>query len=130
MTTTQDLKAAALAATTLDIEQERREFGEAMAAENPLLKGGDPLHTSFAFSSAFNGWLLAKSSLIERLQAAEDAAKDAERLNWLLDNLGEFHVILFDGATPLMYRGRYLQTPEQLRSAIDARRLTPNTEKN
>lgn len=49
---------------------------------------------------------------------------DVERLDWLLTNLPRFHSILFDGATPLMYRGRYLKLPNELRAAIDSAKAT------
>lgn len=69
MTPTPDLKAAALAATP-DLEQQwRTEFIEWTAEGRQLDIGA---------ISPWDAWLAAKRSMAERLQVAEDAAKDAK----------------------------------------------------
>lgn len=70
MTTIPDLKSAALAAPTLDIEKERREF-DAWSALPPQRDWGNAI-------SPWEAWKAAKASMLERLQVAEDAAKDAQ----------------------------------------------------
>jgi hypothetical protein len=63
-----------LIAAAVDIEQERREF-YAACEEQGIVRS----------EAVFTGWLAAKQSLLERLQAAEDAAK---RYRYVLHHLG------------------------------------------
>ena len=62
-------------------------------------------------------WAVRTVLLSEPVQAWR---RDTERLDWLLNNLSGFHAILFNGVTPLMYRGRHLKSADALRGEINA----------
>lgn len=141
MTPTPDLKAAALAAT-LDIEQERQEFAKQKLAEMSGLDGYTDQYICAAFPWELKGWLAAKRSMAARLQVAEDAAKDAERLNFLIEKhataCNDFdadeptepnrHWLEYsgvDGSEVWVQMSDHATPREAIDAAIAARRLTP-----
>lgn len=73
----------------LNIEQERREFEAWHGGSKPMLFRVENNYAEHLTQIAWSAWLASKSSLIERLQVAEDAANDAERYQFLRSRLDD-----------------------------------------